>query len=152
MGKYGASIKELREPWMVWEVSETWYPFLLNAVFVCVVVSYARSIWFSICFSRANLLLFVVWLVFTVLSVDFPYFINVVQSMCSLSERMRLIHVLGNINPHEINEHFTFCYPSVVPESFCLFNIFFFHISLSFYFLLFFTYLSHCVILLCIAI
>ena len=55
----------------------------------------ARFVWFSICFSRASLLLFVVWrmpriLVFTVLSIDFPYFTNVVQLLCSLSGWLHL--------------------------------------------------------------
>ena len=46
---------------------------------------------------------------------------------------MRLIHTLGTINPHGINERFTFNQP-VVPKAFlrpfCLFNIFFSHISI----------------------
>ena len=58
-------------------------------------LSYPRSFCFSICFSRASLLLFVVWrvpriLVFTVLSVGFPYFTNVVQLLCSLSGWLHL--------------------------------------------------------------
>ena len=57
---------------------------------------------------------------------------------CRKTKEMRLIHALGTLNPHGINERFTFCLPSVVPEPFCLFNNFFSPTSLSFYFLLFF--------------
>ena len=63
------------------------YFFLLNVIFVCVFVQWCALYWvfcFSwICFSRVSLLSFVVWLMlrilfFTVLSVGFPYFTNVV--------------------------------------------------------------------------
>ena len=58
-----------------------------------------RAIWFWICFSRASLSLFVVWsvpwiVVFTVLSVGFPYF-TVVQLMCSLSGWLHLSYTFG---------------------------------------------------------
>ena len=84
MRNYGAFMKELSDPWLVWEIIETLYPFKCY-------------IWFRFwsCFSRASLLLFVVWRVprildFTVLSIGFPYFTNVVQLLCSLSGWLHL--------------------------------------------------------------
>ena len=57
-------------------------------------LSDTRSIWFWM-FPRSSLLLFVVWrvpriLVFTVLSIGFPNFTNVVQLLCSLSGWLHL--------------------------------------------------------------
>ena len=40
---------------------------------------------------------------------------------------MRLVHTLGTLNPHTINERFTFNLPSVVPD---LLTYFFSHISI----------------------
>ena len=62
------------------EVINTLYHFLLNVIFVCVFAD-ARSYWFWICFSCANLLFFVVWRVprilgFTILSIGFPYLLT----------------------------------------------------------------------------
>ena len=61
---------------------------------------------------------------------------------CRTTKEMRLIHALGTLNPHGINERFTFCEHSAVPEPYRLLNNFFSHTSLSFYFPLFLhTYL-----------
>ena len=54
----------------------------------------------------------------------------------------RLIHALGSLNPHGINERFTFYWSSVLRNLFVFWH-FFCHTSVSFYFILFFTYLSH---------
>ena len=51
---------------------------------------------------------------------------------CRKTKEMQLIHSLGFLSPHGINERFTFCEPSVVPEPFYLFKIYFYHISLLF--------------------
>ena len=62
----------------------------------CVILlSDAHSIRFLSSFSSASLLLFVVWrvpriLVFTVLSIGFPYFTKFVQLLCSLSGWLHL--------------------------------------------------------------
>ena len=42
--------------------------------------------------------------------------------LCHKTKEMRLIHTWGTLYPHRINERFTFRYPSVVPEPFCLFK------------------------------
>ena len=70
---------------------------------------------------------------------------------CRKTKEMRLIHALGTLNPHGINERLL-SVKLLLSRSLFVFLTIFSHTSPSFYFLLFFTYLSHCLILLYIAI
>ena len=66
---YGASVKELKKPWIVWS-----YWHIVSFSFKCYIYN-ARSNWFWICFSRASFLFFVVWRVACAVNTGFYGFI-----------------------------------------------------------------------------